>query len=84
MSDSSSTAANNTIATTTGVLTSTSIGGTAVTFGTDDLTSTDNATTALHDINTAIAAVASLRGTVGANINQLQAASNVMGTRCRT
>jgi flagellin len=81
MSDSSSTAANNTIATTTGVLTSTSIGGNAVAFGNDDLTSTGGATTALHDINTAIAAVASLRGTVGASINQLQAASNVMGTQ---
>ena len=81
MSDASSTAANNTIATTTGVLTSTSIGGNAVAFGNDDLTSTGGATTALHDINTAIAAVASLRGTVGASINQLQAASNVMGTQ---
>ena len=81
MSDASSTAANNTIATTTGVLSSTKIGGNTVAFGNDDLTSTGNATTALQDINTAIAAVASLRGTVGANINQLQSASNVMSTQ---
>ena len=79
MSDSSSAAANNIIATTTGVLSSTKIGGNTVSFGGDDLTSTSTATTALHDINSAIAAVASLRGTVGASINQLQAASNVMG-----
>ena len=49
----------------------------------DSLAGTDgsSATTALSDINSAIAQVASMRGTVGANINQLQAANNVMATQ---
>ena len=46
--------------------------------GSDDLTSAANAKTALTDINTAIAQVAALRGSIGAGINRLQAASNVM------
>jgi len=82
MSDSSSTAANNVIATTVGVLSASSIGtGTTVSLNSDDLTTAAAATTALHDINSAIAAVASVRGNVGASINQLQAASNVMSTQ---
>ena len=60
-----------------GVLSGTSIGGTTVTLGTDVLTSNTAAATALSDITGAIAAVASQRGTIGANINQLNAASNV-------
>jgi flagellin len=45
-----------------------------------DLTSTANATTELAAITTAIGAIASERGTAGAQINTLQAVSNVMGT----
>ena len=40
-----------------------------------------NAQTALTNINTAIAAVAALRGNLGASSNQLQAASNVMNNQ---
>jgi len=79
MSDGSASAANVTIATTLGALSSSSIGsGTPVNLSSDDLTTTGNATTALSDLNSAIAAVAGLRGTLGANINRLNAAANVM------
>lgn len=40
-----------------------------------------NATTSLADVNTAIQTVASTRGTIGASINRLQAASNVMNNQ---
>jgi flagellin len=82
MSDASSTAANNVVTTTTGILSSASIGtGTPVNLSGDGLDSAPAATTTLGDINSAIAAIASVRGAVGASINQLQAASNVMGTQ---
>ena len=42
-----------------------------------NLTNVANATGSLNAINTAIASVASMRGQIGANINRLQAASNV-------
>jgi len=45
-----------------------------------DLTSAANAQTELAKITTAIGGVASVRGTAGANINTLQAVSNVMST----
>jgi flagellin len=45
-----------------------------------NLTSVANATTALGKITTAIGAIASERGTAGAQINTLQAVSNVMST----
>jgi flagellin len=44
----------------------------------DDLLSAGTAQTALADINTAIARVASLRGDIGAGINRLQSATSVM------
>ncbi|HEX8924929.1 MAG TPA: flagellin [Terriglobales bacterium] len=49
--------------------------------GSDDLTSAANAQTALTNINTAIAQVAALRGSIGAGINRLQSASNVMSNQ---
>ena len=63
-----------------GVLTSASIGGTAVTLSSDVLTSNASAVTALSDITASIAAAASQRGTIGASINQLNAAANVAST----
>ncbi len=45
-----------------------------------DLTTTANATTELAAITTAISSVATERGTAGAQINTLQAVSNVMST----
>jgi flagellin len=64
-----------TTSTTTGVLSSTSLGLNA-----DALTSTAKAATALTDITAAIATVAATRGTIGASINQLTADTNVENT----
>jgi len=47
----------------------------------DDLLSATNAKTALSDINGAIAQVAAERGNIGAGINRLQAATNVMNNQ---
>ena len=47
----------------------------------DALTTEAAATSALGDINSAIADVAALRGTLGASSNQLQAATNVMNVQ---
>jgi len=47
----------------------------------DDLLSAGTAQTALADINQAVARVASLRGDIGAGINRLQAATNVMNNQ---
>ena len=47
----------------------------------DDLLSAATAKTALSDINSSIAQVASLRGNIGAGINRLQAATNVMNNQ---
>ncbi|MGH9475186.1 MAG: flagellin [Terriglobales bacterium] len=84
LSDASS---NYTIGVTAGVLSASNIAGgsgsglTTVSLTADSLTSAANAVTALTDINSAITNVASNRGAVGATINQLQAASNVVGTQ---
>lgn len=68
------------IGTTTGVLSSASINGTTA-LATDDLTTSANAASALTDINNAIANVAALRGTIGANINRLQSATAVISNQ---
>jgi flagellin len=81
ISDGSAAAANITIATTTGTLSSASIGGNSTSLDSDNLTTTGTATTALADINAAINFVSSLRGTIGANINRLNAAANVATTQ---
>lgn len=47
----------------------------------DVLTSADSAQTALTDISSAISQIAALRGSLGASVNQLQAASNVMNNQ---
>jgi flagellin len=49
--------------------------------GADSLTTVTASTTALSDINTAIAGIASQRGALGAVSNQLQAATNVMNSQ---
>lgn len=56
-------------------------GGNAVNLSSDNLTSNSSATTALTDLNSAIANVASQRGTLGATINRLNAASAVEQTQ---
>jgi flagellin len=70
------TAGTTTIATTTGALSATSIGG--VTFSAaDKLTSAASAATTLTDVTNAVAGISAQRGTLGAGINQLSAAANV-------
>jgi flagellin len=72
-----------TIAATVGALTAvpagaSSIGGvTTLTAAADVLTTTAGATTALADITKAVAGISAQRGTIGASINQLNAASSV-------
>jgi flagellin len=78
-----------TIAATVGALTSASVGVTTTDtagvittaagedLSTQNLTSQTSAQTALAAVTTAIADVSSQRGTIGANINQLNAAANV-------
>jgi flagellin len=58
-----------------------STGLTAVDISGDDLTSAGNAQTALTDISSAIANVAADRGTLGATMNRLQSASNVISNQ---
>jgi len=78
MSDSTS-AGTNTIGVATGTLSATTLAlnGTALT-GTPAAGGATDPEATLTKINTAIGTVASTRGTIGAGINQLQAASNVM------
>jgi flagellin len=76
------TAANGQTLTTTGGETVTAVAGglaavTATTAVTNDLSTAANSQATLGLVNAAIAGVASLRGTIGASINRLQAASNV-------
>ncbi len=47
----------------------------------DDLLSAADAQASLTDLNSSIAQVAALRGDIGAGINRLQAATNVMNTQ---
>jgi len=54
---------------------------TAVDISGDDLTSATNAQAALTDISSAIANVAADRGTLGATMNRLQSASNVISNQ---
>jgi flagellin len=82
----STTASNSTIGVTVGTLLSTALsdgaGGT-VDVSTDTLTGATGAaaTTALGHINSAIAGIASVRGTIGAGINRLQSAVNVINNQ---
>lgn len=46
-----------------------------------DLNTAADASTALSAVNSAIQSVASMRGSIGANINRLQSASNVMNSQ---
>ncbi|HUL14875.1 MAG TPA: flagellin [Terriglobales bacterium] len=66
-----------------GALSSSSIvyGSSTVDLSGDDLTTDTTAQTALGDINTAIANVAGIRGSIGAGINRLQSAVNVINNQ---
>ena len=83
LSDGSSAAANNTISVTVGTLSSSGISynGSTVSFAADNLSTSTAAVTALGDINSAISNVAGLRGTIGAGVNRLQSAVNVINSQ---
>jgi flagellin len=73
-----------TIDATVGTLSSSSIGFSATSptnLSTDSLTSVSNAEAALQDITAAIANVANDRGKIGADVNRLQSATNVVNTQ---
>jgi len=72
-----------TISATTGALAKTDVGDgtTALDMSKDDLTSAANAQTALGDINSAIANIATRRGNLGASMNRLQSAVNVINNQ---
>jgi flagellin len=56
-------------------------GGNQVNLSTTDLSTQSGAQTALTSINSAIQNVASMRGSLGAGINRLQSASNVINNQ---
>jgi len=72
--------ASSSITVSVGVLASSNIGTVSALSG-DNLLTDTAAQSALFDINSAIAQVAALRGQVGASMNRLTAASNVMATQ---
>ena len=82
LSDSSSTGQSN-ITVTIGSLSSSQMGNgdNAVSIASNDLLTADDAGSALTQINSAVSSVAALRGTLGATMNRLTAAGNVMTTQ---
>ncbi|HXJ92360.1 MAG TPA: flagellin [Terriglobia bacterium] len=66
----------NSIGVTIGALSSAGLG-----LGSDSLTSTTNAATALTDITSAVSTIAQDRGTLGATLNRLTAAQNVIANQ---
>ena len=75
----STTAGSSTIGVTLGTFDSSNMNG--ISISNDNLQSAATSQSALSDINNAIAQVAALRGSIGAGINRLQAASNVMANQ---
>jgi len=71
------------IGVTVGTLASSAVtsGATTTNLSTDDLTTAAKAQTALTDIYTAIESVAGIRGSIGAGINRLQSAVNVINNQ---
>jgi len=76
-------AAGNAIATTSSSALHMAFSGATLTTGSDggSLTSAAAATATLSSINNAIQNIANMRGSIGANINRLQSASNVMNNQ---
>jgi len=71
------------IGVTVGTLASSAVtsGGTTTNLSTDDLTTAVKAQSALTDINTSVASIAGIRGAIGAGINRLQSAVNVINNQ---
>ncbi len=75
----STTAGSSTIGVTLGQFSSSNMNG--ISLSNDNLSTQGTAQTALTDINNAIAQVAALRGELGASVNRLQSASNVISNQ---
>jgi len=75
----STTAGSSTIGVTLGQFSSSNMNG--ISLANDNLQTAGAAQTALADVNNAIAQVAALRGSIGAGINRLQAATNVIANQ---
>jgi flagellin len=71
----------NTISVNIGALSSSQIGSSSTTLGTQNLGTSTGASAALTVINSAISDVAAMRGTIGAGINRLNSATNVINTQ---
>jgi flagellin len=71
----------NTISVQVGKLSSTQIGTNTTTLASADLATSTGAAAALTVINNAISDVAAMRGTIGAGINRLNSATNVINTQ---
>jgi flagellin len=70
----------NTIAVQVGLLNSNQIGSNTTTLASQNLGTASGAASSLTVINTAISDVAAMRGTIGAGINRLNSATNVINT----
>ena len=75
----STTAGSSTIGVSIGQFNSSNMNG--ISLANDNLSTQGTAQTALVDINNAIAQVAALRGNIGASVNRLQSASNVISNQ---
>jgi flagellin len=75
----STTAGSSTIGVTLGTFDSSNMNG--ISIANDNLQTAASSQTALTDINNAIAQVAALRGSIGAGVNRLNAANNVISTQ---
>lgn len=75
----STTSGSSTIGVTLGQFSSSNMNG--ISLANDNLLSATSSQTALTDINNAISQVAALRGSIGAGVNRLEAASNVMSNQ---
>jgi flagellin len=71
----------NTITVAVGALSATQIGSNTTTLASQNLGTCSGAASALTVINNAISDVAAMRGTIGAGVNRLNSATNVMNTQ---
>jgi flagellin len=71
----------NTISVQVGLLSASQIGSNTTTLASQDLGTSSGAAAALTVINNAISDVAAMRGTIGAGINRLNSATNVINTQ---
>jgi len=81
ISDGEVSSAYNTISVQIGQLSTTQIGSNSTTLSSADLSTASGAASALTVINNAISDLASMRGTIGAGINRLNSATNVINTQ---